>query len=226
MGQDEEYQQPQAPQQGYPAPPQQYAYAGQQQQGGPPPQGYAPQGGYAPQQGYAQPPQAQYGGQQVQYAAQPAPYVVQQPSYIVTSGYQHRPLGESGDICLGILLAWCIGWFGYFALMCREVSHRFIQGLHIGNALVNTILAIIMGVLAAVICDMDENDYNDYDGDYQYRGGCTIYRTVCAVFACIFGILAIVFTVLARKKGRVIRCHPQYHPYGVQQNAQFLPNAY
>eukprot|EP00163_Fabomonas_tropica_P030807 TRINITY_DN711_c0_g1_i7.p2 TRINITY_DN711_c0_g1~~TRINITY_DN711_c0_g1_i7.p2 ORF type:complete len:107 (+),score=29.42 TRINITY_DN711_c0_g1_i7:622-942(+) len=83
---------------------QQYAGGYQQQPAYAP--GYQQQPAYAP--GYQQQPAWQQGPPPPGQYYAPQPYVVAQPTYIVSTGYNDRQIGESGDMCLGILLGWCL----------------------------------------------------------------------------------------------------------------------
>jgi Kef-type K+ transport system membrane component KefB len=103
--------------------------------------------------------------------------------------------------------------WGYLALLSRSTSHRFVSGLHCGNAWVHGFMAVLLFVIAILIGTNDDDDNNNSGG-----------VVVLVVLGIIFLFAAMFFGYLFRNKKAEIRAYEEniaaqnggVLPYGVQ----------
>eukprot|EP00163_Fabomonas_tropica_P021977 TRINITY_DN38313_c0_g1_i1.p1 TRINITY_DN38313_c0_g1~~TRINITY_DN38313_c0_g1_i1.p1 ORF type:complete len:237 (+),score=22.37 TRINITY_DN38313_c0_g1_i1:116-826(+) len=159
--------------------------------------GAGPQGGQYPNPHPYPPPQ--HHPQQPTHAG---PVVVAQPVVVVPQ--YGRPLGQGGDTCLGVLLAVCLGYYAYLALISRDISLRFIGGIHLGNAIIHIVVGFILIAVGAACEECDDG------------------RAVIFVIGALFLIGGLVFLVLTFQINKKIEMIRQSTGGNIQPGAQMV----
>eukprot|EP00162_Nutomonas_longa_P006706 comp17211_c0_seq1/m.28659 comp17211_c0_seq1/g.28659 ORF comp17211_c0_seq1/g.28659 comp17211_c0_seq1/m.28659 type:complete len:240 (+) comp17211_c0_seq1:439-1158(+) len=174
-----------------------------------PPQNYPVQ----PQMYYGMPPPymvqgAPYG--QPQYA-QPIPVHQPQQPMVMPMPYYGvpavgRPVGDTSDTGLGVVLGFCVGMWAYLALLIRTSSHRLMYGIHLGNGMASLFIGVL--ILAVALPLAANNDASCNNNNYTYNGrhhnDCGDAVAPLAIIGSVFIIISAVFMILARTKQRQI----------------------